>query len=69
MLTNMNSFDRSIRLIAGAVIGLLYFAGAIQAGPALFLAVLGVILVTTGILNFCPFYLAGNTSTRQNGRA
>lgn len=69
MLTNINKFERSVRSVTGVLISILYLTGSITGGPAHFLAVIGVILITTAIINYCPLYLAGNISSNENSRA
>lgn len=48
---NMGGFDRMARLIVGALLMALAFAGIIGVWGWI-----GVILVATSFLNFCPIY-------------
>lgn len=51
MKVNVGSFDKILRIIAGlALIAWVLFAG----GPVW--AWLGVVLLATGLMNFCPAY-------------
>ena len=67
MLNNMNPFERRVRILTGCLIWTLYLTGAISGGYAHFLAVVGVILLSTGIINCCPYYLAFEFSTNKSG--
>ena len=69
MLTNISKFERRFRLIAGSLIWLFYLTGTMTGGPAHFLAVIGVILLSTGVMNFCPYYLACDYSSNKEGSA
>jgi len=68
MLTNMHEFDRKIRFVTGVLIWVLYLTGSITGGFAHFLAVIGVLFVTTSIMNFCPYYIICNYATKKNSK-
>ncbi len=66
---NVGSLDKTIRLIAG--IGLLVLAflmlGGFGTTIGIVAAVVGVILIATGLMNFCPlFKIIGISSIRSN---
>ncbi|MBN9317935.1 MAG: DUF2892 domain-containing protein [Devosia sp.] len=69
MLTaNVGTPDRIFRLIVGVLLIVLpIFGGAAFANPVLAvgLPVLGVVLVVTAFLAFCPIYAALGLSTRK----
>lgn len=66
MLTNISKFECRVRFITGSLIWVLYLTGSITGGVSHFLAVIGIILVSTSIMNFCPYYLICNFSTNKN---
>jgi len=68
MLTNMSKFDRKVRFVTGAMIWVLYLTESMVGGFAHFLAVVGVIFLSTSIMNYCPYYLVCNTSTNKDSR-
>lgn len=66
MLTNISKFEQRVRFMTGSFIWVLYLTGSISGGISHLLAVIGVILVSTSIMNFCPYYLVCNFSTNKN---
>lgn len=54
MEKNVGGMDRNIRLGAGAVLVLLSLFGII--GPKWLFLIVGVVLLATGFMNFCPAY-------------
>ncbi len=65
MKANESSVDRIIRGILGVVLLLVAFlavpAGALQ----IVLAIIGVVLLLTGAIGFCPLYRILGLSTKQ----
>lgn len=66
---NVGSLDKTIRLIAG--IGLLVLAFLMLGGFGTMIgivsAIVGVVLIATGLMNFCPlFKIIGISSIRSN---
>jgi hypothetical protein len=57
MKCNVGKTDRIIRLIAGLLIALLGVIFSSWWGLA------GIVLMTTGLFSFCPFYLPLNINT------
>jgi hypothetical protein len=53
MKANVGGLDRTLRIVVGVVLIALFF---VLQGPARYLAILGVIALGTGLLNFCPLY-------------
>lgn len=57
---NVGSIDRTIRLVAGFILIILPFlsSSAFLSGPIMtwFLMAVGLILIATAILRFCPIY-------------
>ena len=56
MKTNESSLDRTLRVIGGLVLFVLYFAGVVSGTLGIVLLVIGVILLVTGVVGFCPLY-------------
>jgi len=62
MKLNESNIDRVIRAVAGVV--LLYLGFAVLAGALAIVAdVIGVVLLLTGAVGFCPLYALLNLST------
>ena len=69
MKTNMGMIDRLLRLAVAATLAVLYFSGVIPDG---FLAwtswIVGVLMVITAIIGFCPLYvLFGINTVKKRG--
>lgn len=64
MTVNINQYDRIIRAILGIA---LILAGLLMATATLqiVLIVVGVILLATAAINFCPIYRIFNFSTKK----
>ncbi len=65
---NVGTPDRIFRLIVGAIlIALPIFGGATLASPVLAwgLPIVGIVLVVTAFLAFCPIYAALRLSTKR----
>ena len=56
MKPNMGTLDRSIRAIVGIVLVALWPLGLLQGTPAIVALVVGVVLLITAILRWCPPY-------------
>ncbi len=52
----MGNTDKIVRLIAAAVIGLLYWKGIISGTLGIILSVLAAVFVLTSLISFCPLY-------------
>lgn len=67
MKTNMGSTDRIIRLVAGAVLLLAPFVSGIGLFSAPLImwgsVVVGLVLIATAIIRFCPLYAPFGLST------
>jgi uncharacterized membrane protein len=65
MKTNENGIDRIIRGIAGVAllaVGLVFVKGTL----GIVLAVVGAVLLVTGILGFCPIYALLHIGTKKS---
>jgi Inner membrane protein YgaP-like, transmembrane domain len=56
MKKNIGSADRIIRLIAAALVAVLYFTNTITGLFGIALLVLGGIFLLTSLVSFCPLY-------------
>ncbi|MDF3820947.1 DUF2892 domain-containing protein [Leptospira sp. 96542] len=65
MFINMGLYDRVVRGVVGVILGILYFAGVVSGTTALILAVVGLILIATSAVGFCPAYLPFKISTKK----
>ena len=64
MTPNMGTLDRTVRVLAAIVIGVLYFSGRISGTLAIVLGVFAVAFVVTSFVGWCPAYLPFGLSTR-----
>ena len=67
MKPNMGTLDRSIRAIVGIALIVLWPLGYLQGTTAIVVAVVGVVLLLTAMLRWCPPYslLGINTGARD----
>lgn len=56
MKTNMGQLDRSLRIGAALLIGILIWAGALKGTWATVLLAVAAVFAITGFLSFCPLY-------------
>lgn len=68
MKKNMGTIDKSIRIIAAILIGVLYYTGTITGTLGLVLLILGVVFLLTSFISFCPLYLPFGLSTKEKVR-
>ena len=52
----MSGLDRVLRVFFGIVLFVLYFTGVISGTLGIVLLAVGVLLLLTGLLGFCPLY-------------
>lgn len=65
MTKNMGSRDRTIRIVAAVVFGLLVAAGVVTGPAALLLGVLAGVFLVTSYLKFCPLYVPFKIDTSE----
>ena len=65
MKRNMSNIDRLIRAIVAVLLVYLYIGGLVTGAFGIILVVLGVILLITSVLGFCPIYALLKLSTRK----
>lgn len=64
MEKNIGSMDRNIRFGAGAILLILSLVNIIN--PGWLFGIIGIVLLATGYLNFCPAYkLIGMNTNKQ----
>lgn len=65
MKTNMGAADRTVRLVAAAVIALLYATGYISGAAAIVFGVIAAVFLVTSLIGSCPAYSLLGFSTRK----
>jgi hypothetical protein len=68
MKTNMGRADRTIRLVAAAVLALLLILGVVKGTLAIVLAIVAAVFVITTFVGFCPAYVPFGISTKGKGK-
>ena len=63
MKLNESNTDRLVRVVVGIVLLFLGIGGTLNGTVAIVAAVLGVILLLTGAMGFCPLYALFKLST------
>jgi hypothetical protein len=68
MKPNMGTLDRGIRAVVGIALIALWPLGLLQGTPAIVAAVVGIVLLVTVFLRWCPPYdlLGINTGARKD---
>ena len=56
MKKNVGVFDKFFRIAVAIIIGVLYYMGVISGTLGIVLIVVAVVLLLTGLLNFCGLY-------------
>jgi len=56
MKKNIGPIDKFVRILIAAIIMALYYFGYISDTLAMVLLVIGIILLLTSLINFCPLY-------------
>ncbi|MCU7548370.1 DUF2892 domain-containing protein [Chitinophagaceae bacterium LB-8] len=69
MKRNVGSADRSIRLLAAAIIIILYFSNIITGTIGNITLTLAIILMLTSFAGFCPFYALLGVNTCEVKKA
>lgn len=63
MVRNVSTLDRALRALVGAVLLVAWIAGWLSGALAAVLGVIGLVLVATAIVGFCPAYRMLGIST------
>lgn len=69
MKKNLGTADRTIRVLAAVVIGILVLTGQLSGTMAWVLGILAIVLLLTGVVAFCPLYFLSKISTLGKGKA
>lgn len=64
-MKNVGSTDRLIRIILGVLVLSLFF---ILQGGIRWISLLGIVLIVTGLINFCPLYVPFKISTVKKSK-
>jgi hypothetical protein len=65
MKPNMGTIDKAFRILAAAIIAVLYFTNQISGTVALVLIILAGVFILTSFMSFCPLYFPFGISTRK----
>lgn len=65
MKKNMGTTDRVLRLLAAAVMLVLYFTGMVTGTVAIILLVFTAVFILTSFVSFCPLYPLLGINTRK----
>ena len=65
MRSNISKLDRTVRIIIAAIVAVLWFTGTVQGTLGVVLLAVGVVLLLTSIINFCPLYWSIGISTKK----
>ncbi len=63
MKLNESNMDRIIRAVAGLVLLYLGFGGVLSGGLAIVADMVGIIILATAAIGFCPIYALAKIST------
>lgn len=69
MKKNMGTADKLFRILAAAVVIVLYFTHIISGTTAIVLGILAGILLLTSFISFCPLYLPFGISTLKKKKS
>lgn len=56
MQKNVGSIDRAIRALAGIALLAAFFLGALQGAPGIVALVVGIVMLATAAIGWCPPY-------------
>ena len=66
LVANVGTIDRAIRAIAGLILLVLGLAGVISGAGAVIAIIVGVVLLATSVISFCPLYTLIRFSTKRS---
>lgn len=67
MIKNVGSLDKTIRLVLGIALGVWAVPGLAPGSTLSYVALaVGVILIATALMNFCPLFKMFGISTNKN---
>lgn len=65
----MGSTDKTVRLIVAAVIAVLYLLGILKGITGLVILIIGIALVVTSLVGFCPVYQVFGLNSKRKSTA
>jgi CBS domain containing-hemolysin-like protein len=68
MKTNMGSLDKTLRLVAAAVLAVLLILGLFKGTLAIVLAIVAAMFVITTLVGVCPAYVPFRISTKKRDK-
>ncbi len=69
MKKNMGNVDRTIRVLAAIVIGVLLLTGQLSGTLAVILGIFGIVFLLTSAIGTCLLYIPFKISTRKEAPA
>jgi Protein of unknown function (DUF2892) len=63
MSANVGTIDRVLRILIGVVLAVLFFNGTVAGTLGVVLLVVGLVLILTALVKFCPIYRIFGAST------
>ena len=66
-IQNVGGIDRIGRLVLGVVLLLVAFLADLSSTATWIVGILGVVMLTTSAIKFCPLYLPIKFNTNKNG--
>ena len=66
MKKNLGTPDRVIRILLAAVLAFVYFGGWVTGTAGMLLLAVGIVLVLTSVVSFCPLYKILGLSSARN---
>jgi len=64
-LINESAWDRIVRVVLGLVLLYLWVGGVLSGAIAIIVGIVGIILLITGLVGFCPLYRVLGFSTKE----
>ncbi len=64
-LVNEAGWDRIVRVVLGLILIYLWLGGVLSGTVAIVLGIIGIILLVTGIVGFCPLYRVLGFATKK----
>ncbi len=65
MSVNEAGWDRVVRVILGVVLLSLYFMGSVSGTAGIIALIVGLVMLVTGLVGFCPLYKVVGFSTKK----
>lgn len=65
MKQNLGGTDRFLRVLAAAIIAVLYLTNQISGTAVIILGLLAIVFLLTSAMGFCPLYLPFKLSTKK----